>query len=141
MLVAVFAARFASAAGDHRLALGAFDGALFRRAFGRQNPQLDAQGVDRFVTHFALNPQAKAATLVEFRQLTRRPFFDGYDGMLQAIAAAVPTVTVWGEGDPYVRDRYAEQLLARELVRLPGVGHWVPLIGAEPLAEAVRGLG
>lgn len=118
--------------------LGRRGGRLFARAFGRQNPQLDKVALARFSEHFALNPVAKATTLAQFRRIVRSDYFDGYDGMLARIAAGVPTVTVWGLGDPYVPDSRAEDLGAASLHRLDGVGHWVPLLAADRLAEVVR---
>jgi pimeloyl-ACP methyl ester carboxylesterase len=92
------------------------------------------------VQDFALNGVAKRTTLCEFRSITRPDFFDGYDQMLKTISAAVPTLTLWGEGDPYVQDRFAPQLFARETIMLPNVGHWVPIVAAQPLARHIRAL-
>src|SRR5262245_60182264 len=94
-------------AGLSMQALNWFGGALFRRVFARQNPQLNRAELDRFVVDFALNATARRTTLVEFRQITRPDFFEGYDQMLQSIAESVPTVAVWGAGDPYIADRCA----------------------------------
>lgn len=118
--------------------LGRRGGRLFARAFGQQNPQLDRAALARFTEHFALNPIAKATTLEQFRRIVRRGYFDGYDAMLERVREAAPTVTVWGEGDPYVPDARAEDLRAAELRRLDGIGHWVPLLAADALAEAIR---
>jgi pimeloyl-ACP methyl ester carboxylesterase len=120
--------------------IGLFNGALFRRQFGGQNPQLDADELDRFTADFACNRVAKGSTLREFRQITRPGFFAGYDEMVKAIASAVPTLTIWGEGDPYLPKHWAEQLFARTTVFLPDVGHWVPIIAAERLAAEIRAL-
>jgi pimeloyl-ACP methyl ester carboxylesterase len=115
-------------------------GALFRRVFSKQNPQLSAGEIERFVADFALNATAKETSLRQFREITRLEFFDGYDAMLKRIAESVPTLTLWGEGDPYVESRYAEQLFARKTVILPGVGHWVPIVAADRLADEVRSI-
>jgi pimeloyl-ACP methyl ester carboxylesterase len=118
--------------------IGWFGGALFRRAFSRQNPELSAAEIDRFVRDFGCNDVAKQTTLRQFQEVTRIEFFDGYDAMLEAIRAAVPTLTLWGEGDPYVPTRFAEQLLAQKTTLLPGVGHWVPIVASERLAGELR---
>lgn len=120
-------------------AIGSFGGWLFRRAFAKQNPQLDAAQLDRFVRDFALNETALATTLRHFRQITRIDFFDGCDEMVKAISRAVPSIALWGEGDPYLVDSsLAEQMFARQTTLLPGIGHWVPLIAADRVAQAVR---
>lgn len=119
-------------------ALGVGGGRLFARAFGQQNPQLDAAALGRFVEHFALNGVAKATTLAQFRLITRRDYFDGYDAMLDVIAGATKTRTVWGTGDPYVPDERAADMRAAETTLLDGIGHWVPLLAADAVADAVR---
>jgi haloalkane dehalogenase len=118
-------------------ALGARGGRLFIARFGEQHPQLDARELRRFASDFALNSVAKDTTLAQFKHLARPRFFAGYDEMLGAIAAATPTRAVWGLGDPYVPDERAPQLGAAELLRLPGVGHWVPIVAATHVAERV----
>ncbi len=119
-------------------AMGLAGGALFRRGFAQQNPQLPDEQLDRFVRDFACNPVAKATTLRQFATITARDFFADYADMLQTIADAVETRTVWGDGDPYVPDARAEDLGAATLRRLQGVGHWVPLLAADAVADAVR---
>jgi pimeloyl-ACP methyl ester carboxylesterase len=121
-------------------AIGLFGGRLFRKIYTGQHPRLSAAEIERFTVDFALNDVAKATTLRQFRQLTRADFFDGYDEMLRAIAQAVPTATVWGDGDPYVETRFAEQLFARKTTILPGVGHWVPILAAAAIADQLRAL-
>jgi pimeloyl-ACP methyl ester carboxylesterase len=120
--------------------IGSFDGWIFRRLFSKQNPQLDAAQIDRFVKDFALNPIALGTTLRHFRQVTRLDFFDGCDDMLKAISKAVPTVALWGAGDPYLADTtLVEQMFARRTTVLPpDIGHWVPITATAQVAEAVR---
>jgi haloalkane dehalogenase len=121
-------------------ALGWSHGRLFRSVFSKQHPRLSSSEIERFVRDFAQNPVAKATTLCEFRSITRSDFFDGYDHMLKTISASVPTLTIWGEGDPYVQDRFAPQLFAQKTIMLPTVGHWVPILAAETLAKHIRAL-
>src|SRR5215469_16906039 len=121
-------------------ALGWFHGWLFRSVFSKQHPRLNPVEINRFVEDFALNSVAKATTLCEFRSITRPDFFDRYDQMVKIIAASVPTLTIWGEGDPYVPDHFAKELFAHETFLLPQVGHWVPLLAADVLAQHIRSL-
>jgi pimeloyl-ACP methyl ester carboxylesterase len=122
--------------------IGAWGGWVFRREFAKQNPQLDAAQIDRFVKDFALNQTALDTTLRHFRQITRLDFFDGCDGMVKAISQAVPTVALWGEGDPYLTDTsLSKQMFARETTLLPDIGHWVPILAADQVAAAIRAMG
>jgi len=118
--------------------LGRFGGALFRRAFGQQSPNLSPELLDRMTAGFATNPAAKDATLRQFRHATRRGFFDGYDAMNARIIAAVPTRVVWGLGDVYIPDRWSDAFAPAPTRKLEGVGHWVPLLRPDAVAEAVR---
>jgi len=114
-------------------AIGSSQGSLFRKIFSKQHPQLSPVELDRFTTDFALNSTAKQTTLREFRMLTRDDFFDGYDEMRRKIFDAVPTVAVWGEDDPYIGNRFVNELITRNTVSLPDVGHWVPIVAADVL--------
>jgi len=76
--------------------------------------------------------------MIGFRQMTKPDFFEGFPSLLKSISDAVPTVTLWGEGDPYVADHYANELLARKNIPLPKVGHWVPLVAPDKLADQIR---
>jgi haloalkane dehalogenase len=118
-------------------ALGARHGRLFAKRFGEQNPQLGPQELSRFAADFAMNSVAKRTTLAQFKYLAAPRFFAGYDTMLKSIAAVVPTRAVWGLADPYVPDARAPQLFAAKLDRLPGVGHWVPIVAAKQVAEHI----
>jgi haloalkane dehalogenase len=122
-------------------ALGVRRGRAFSKAFGAQHPQLDADELARFTSDFALNRVAKATTLAQFKYLGEPGFFAGYDTMLKSIAAATSTRAVWGTGDPYVPDHRAKELFASTLEELPGIGHWVPIVAAEKVAEHVLALG
>jgi pimeloyl-ACP methyl ester carboxylesterase len=121
--------------------IGWVGGSIFRGQFAKQNPQLDANQIERFVTDFALNDIAKETTLRQFREITKLEFFDNYDVMVKTISRDVPSLTLWGDKDPYLPDSgYAEQLFARKTVILPDIGHWVPITAAERLAEGIRSL-
>ncbi|MCA9540924.1 MAG: alpha/beta hydrolase, partial [Myxococcales bacterium] len=121
-------------------AIGLRGGAPFKRAFGQQNPQLDPAELDRITRTFALNTAAKNASLRQFRELLRGDFFSGFDAMNEAITAAVPTRVLWGDGDPYVATQYAQRFARAKATVLPGVGHWVPMVAADRLADEIRAL-
>ena len=118
--------------------LGLAGGALFRRVFGQQSPGLSPKQLDRMTAGFACSAAAKEATLRQFRHATRRGFFDGFDTMNARIVASVPTRVVWGLGDVYIPDRWADAFAPAPTRKLPGVGHWVPLLRPDAVADAVR---
>lgn len=122
-------------------AIGLRDGALFRRIFSRQCPELAGHDLDRMAREFACNGAAKRSTLRLFRQLTRPGFFDGYAAMLARLSAAVPVHVVWGEPDPFIGPHWAERFGARRVERAPGGGHFVPLSSAKQVARAIDRIG
>ena len=122
-------------------AIGLRGGALFRRIFSRQCPELTTSDLDRMTREFARRDVAKRSTLRLFRQLTRPGFFDGYGAMLERVAAAVPVHVVWGEPDPFIGPQWAERFHARTLERVPGGGHFVPLSAAAEVAWAIERIG
>ena len=113
-------------------------GAIFRRIFAQQNPQLSQSDLDRIIETFALNPIAKASTLRQFREATRPEFFDGFDAMNQKIAASVPVQIVWGNDDPYIATKFAQSFATDKVSILDGVGHWPPIVAPDNVANAVR---
>lgn len=119
-------------------AIGWRGGALFRRIFGRQSPQLDAATLERFAESFACNPGAKRTALRQFRLCIDPRFFDGFDQMWVRISGQVPCRVLWGDADPYVPTEYSRRFGSAQVTVLPGVGHWVPLVAPERLAEQVE---
>ena len=116
-------------------ALGAGRGALFKKAFWRQSPQLTEHDVDRITRSFALNPTAKGCTLRQFRTMTKPEFFAGFAGILQSVTRAVPTVVLWGDQDPYVPVAYAHCFGHARVILLPTAGHWVALTEPQRLVD------
>jgi len=58
--------------------------------------------------------------------------------MRRAIADSVPTTIIWGRNDPYIADSYADLIGAKKLIFLPNVGHWVPILAADSIANEIR---
>ena len=89
---------------------------------------------------FALDPKSKRSTLRLFRQMVPPEFFNGFDSMIARIVAAVPTRIVWGRGDPYIPERYANGFPGAHLTVKEQAGHWVPISSANEVASAVQAL-
>jgi pimeloyl-ACP methyl ester carboxylesterase len=130
--------RFRTRAG--MFALGAGRGALFKKAFWRQSPQLTEDDVDRITRSFALNPTAKTCALRQFRTMTKAEFLAGFDDILQRVTKTVPTVVLWGDQDPYVPVAYARRFGHARVVILPNAGHWVALTEPQRLVDEARQL-
>ncbi len=133
------AARIRSQLGMAALGLG--KGALFRRLFARQCPQLGPDDLDRFVTSFALNRDAKRTTLRQFRQIMRPGFFAGFAAMREAILSKVPCRVLWGDEDQFIPVRFAGSFGCRQVTILPHAGHWVALTAPDALAAEVEAFG
>jgi haloalkane dehalogenase len=122
-------------------ALGPRNGALFRRIFGKQSPQLSQAQLDRFVESFALNRLAKRATLRQFRAFMKPDFFAGFERMRLELTESVPCRVLWGDDDPYLPTALSQRFGKAAVTVLPRVGHWVALIAPTKLADEIRALG
>jgi len=120
--------------------VGAGEGLLFRRVFGRISPELPPADLERMTREFAMNPKAKTSTLRLFRQMVPSAFFDGVDSMVARIVATVPTRIIWGRGDPYIPERYSKAFAGAHVTMLEHAGHWVPISSANEVAAAIRAL-
>jgi len=119
-------------------ALGIGGGALFKRAFGSQCPQLDERQLERFASSFACNRDAKRATLRQFRQVMRPDFFRDFAQMREKIVRAVPCRVLWGDQDQFIPVRYAHSYGCEQVTILPDAGHWVALTAPDALAAEVE---
>lgn len=72
-------------------ALGLRGGALFKRIFRKQCPELSETELDRFATSFAINRAAKRTTLRQFRAFMAPGFFKDFAAMRERILANIPT--------------------------------------------------
>jgi pimeloyl-ACP methyl ester carboxylesterase len=122
-------------------ALGLRGGALFKRIFGAQCPQLGEQELKRFAESFATNRDAKRTTLRQFRQFMQPGFFAEFAAMRERILERVPCRVVWGDKDKFIPVRFAHAFGSQQVRILPDAGHWVALTAPEALAAEVEALG
>lgn len=121
-------------------ALGLRGGALFKRVFKAQCPQLSEQELDRFAESFAMNRDAKRTTLRQFRQFMQPGFFGEFAAMRTRILGRVPCRVVWGDKDKFIPVRFAQAFGSTQVRILPDAGHWVALTAPEALAAEVEAL-
>lgn len=121
-------------------ALGLRKGALFKRIFAAQCPQLNEEQLDRFARTFALNGDAKRTTLRQFRQFMRPEFFKEFGAMRERILSKVPCRIVWGDKDKFIPVKYAHSFGSKQVTILPDAGHWVALTAPDALAAEVEAI-
>ena len=122
-------------------ALGLRKGALFKRIFAAQCPELDREQLERFAASFALSRDAKRTTLRQFRQFMRPGFFKDFAAMRERILAKVPCRVLWGDKDKFIPVAYAHSFGSKQVTILPDAGHWVALTAPDTLAAEVAALG
>jgi haloalkane dehalogenase len=122
-------------------ALGFWGGALFKRIFGAQCPQLGEEELNRFAESFATNRDAKRTTLRQFRQFMQPGFFAEFAAMRERILERVPCRVVWGDKDKFIPVRFAHAFGSKQVRILPDAGHWVALTAPEALAAEVEAIG
>jgi pimeloyl-ACP methyl ester carboxylesterase len=118
--------------------IGLCRGALFKKIFGRQSPELSEADLDRFAASFAVNATAKAASLRQFRVCVPPQFFAGFDAMWVKLSQTVPCRVIWGDGDPYISAQYAHRFGTAHVTIVPNGGHWMALTAPEKLAAEVE---
>jgi pimeloyl-ACP methyl ester carboxylesterase len=121
--------------------LGLRGGALFKRIFGAQCPQLGAEDLERFAASFARNRDAKRTTLRQFRQFMRPGFFAKFAAMRERILAQVPCRVVWGDKDRFIPVRFAHAFGCKQVTVIPNGGHWLALTAPDTLAAEVEAFG
>lgn len=106
-------------------------GVALRRGSRQLTPgQLDA-------AYALITPTVKRAVLRLYRAV-RPASFKGWDARFLQAARAIPVTVLWGEGDPYFADSFAETWGARRVVRVAGAGHWLPAVEPVRVAEELR---
>src|SRR5215467_1261991 len=121
-------------------AISLFGGALFRKVYRGQSPELSEEDIDRVTRTFACNPVALRTTLRTFTEVVKPNFFDGYDAMMRDITARVPTRVLWGDKDPYLPLEYSRRFAGARVTVLPEAGHWVPISATADLAAEIAQL-
>jgi pimeloyl-ACP methyl ester carboxylesterase len=122
-------------------ALGLSKGALFKRAYRAQCPELSEEQLDRFTASFALNGGAKRTTLRQFRQFMRPGFFKEFGAMRERILNKVPCRVVWGDKDQFIPVQFAHGFGSKQVTILADGGHWVALTAPDALAAEVEAIG
>jgi pimeloyl-ACP methyl ester carboxylesterase len=118
-------------------ALGLMKGALFKRIFRAQCPELSEAQLDRFARDFAMNRAAKRTALRQFRQFMQPGFFKDFAALRERIIGTIPCRVIWGDGDRFIPAEYADRFGCRQITVLPGAGHWVALTAPDELAAGI----
>jgi haloalkane dehalogenase len=122
-------------------ALGLRKGALFKRIFAAQCPELEPEQLERFAASFALSRAAKRTTLRQFRQFMRPGFFKDFAVMRARILDRVPCRVLWGDKDKFIPVECAHSFGSKQVTILPNAGHWVALTAPDALAAEVAAIG
>ena len=118
--------------------MGVAGGALFRRTFARISPDLSEHELEKIGREFALDDKSKRSTLRLFAKMVPHDYFEGAKAALDALYAKKPVRVVWGLGDPFIPDAYADSLPEKGRTVVKGGGHWIPVTKAGLVAGAIR---
>lgn len=106
-----------------------------RKMFGvemrRGSRQLTKEHID--ATYALLTPSVKRTILNLYRAVHSSSFV-GWEDRYQEAAKSVPVMVLWGEGDPYIPNAMVDSFSARKIVKVPGAGHFLPVV--EPIRTA-----
>ena len=105
---------------------------LFSRELRRGSRKLDRRAIDE--AYDAITPATKRAVLRAYRA-ANPPTMAPWEARLRALVPErVPALVLWGEHDPYILPRFADEFGAREVHRFPESGHWVIAEEADAVA-------
>jgi haloalkane dehalogenase len=108
---------------------------MFGLEFRRGSRSLSREHID--ATYALITPAVKATVLKLYRAV-RRPSFAGWEERYHAAANNIPVLVLWGQGDPYIPEAFAETFAARRVVKIAGAGHWLPVVEPERVAQEFR---
>jgi len=108
----------------------------FRRELERASAgHRDAADIDR--SYAAFGPTARATARHLYR-LQGPQLLAGFPERVRDLTAAVPTLVLWGERDPYLSPAYAERFGA-PVQRYPELGHWPHVEAPARVARDIEG--
>jgi haloalkane dehalogenase len=102
-----------------------------RLSLKRSSPRLPDRYFDD--TYGLVTPAVKRRILRLYRTLTPAAFAP-WRPRVEAALRQVPLAVLWGDGDPYVADTWADDLPAQRVRHFESAGHWLPVV--EPTAMA-----
>ncbi len=105
---------------------------LFARALRHASPRLPSDHIGR--AYAWVKPPMKRMVLRLYRA-TNPENFAWWEDHLKSMTVRVPALVLWGDQDPYIPRRYAEQFGARQVVHFPAYGHWLPAETPAKVAE------
>lgn len=91
----------------------------------RGSKGLTDEHIDR--VYSSLTPHTKRSVLRLYRSV-RPGSLVGWEDLFMVAARKNPPLVLWGDGDPYIPDTFAERFEARRVVHFKGAGHWLPAI-------------
>jgi len=104
---------------------------VFRAELRRGGPGLSQAHID--AAWARVTPATHRAVLRLYRATSPSVFGEPVPGRPESwhqawlmLARSVPSLTLWGERDPYLRVAWIEELGTRQVERFPHSGHWLP---------------
>lgn len=108
--------------------------ATAKRSLRRSSPRLPERYYTE--TYELVTPAVKRQILRLYRTL-RPSAYAPWRPRVEAALQQVPLVVLWGDGDPYVDDAWAEDLPAARVRHFADAGHWLPVVEPVALADAL----
>lgn len=117
--------------------------AIFRAELRRGGPGLTGAHID--AAWARITPRTHRAVLALYRSTDPAVFgqrvpggADTWHAAWRKLASDVPSLTLWGERDPYLRAAWIADLGTREVALFPASGHWLPAEDPEGFAARLR---
>jgi haloalkane dehalogenase len=127
-----FWARLWRRPGFGELSMALMNRPAFGLVYRRGSPAVPSRYVR--AAYELVTPDVKRNILRLYRAV-RPASFEGWEARYFQAAQTVPVQVLWGDGDPYIPDRFAERFHARRVVHVPRAGHWLPAVAPQAVAR------
>jgi pimeloyl-ACP methyl ester carboxylesterase len=117
------------------LSMATMNSFMFKQEMRRGSNALSSEFIA--ATYARLTPAVKKAILRLYRSI-EAVNMPAWETAFLAAAKRVPIIVLWGDGDPYIPDAYADRFAARKVVRFANAGHWLPVVEANRVAQEIN---
>lgn len=105
---------------------------LFAWELRRGSRKLSREHIIR--SYARVTPSMKRMVLRLYRA-TDPENFGGWEEKLLELTRRIPTIVLWGDGDPYIPREFAERFGAQRVEHFPKCGHWLPVEAADEVSD------
>ena len=106
----------------------------YEKMMHRNAPLLSTEYVRKTYALSMAKPETRRMMLKLYRSIDPRDFV-GWEDRLRDLTTHVPTLVLWGDKDPFIAPKFAEQFGQAQVEHFPENGHWLAVEAPELVAQ------